>query len=977
MTFFKPQFNTLGGKALILLLAGISFSLPSVNAQQAKDSSYASMLYDSSKVYCAAGEYSRTTWILTKVLQLKSEIPADTYPEYFKVYNLLGITYRNLGEISIATDFYQKALRRTSDIFNLSVINDNIASIYSLRGDYSKAISCYENSLSVLEKSNDKRKYRHIANNYHNQGYSYHNRGDYNRAKICYLKSIEFAEKNRLGGEGETYFNCGLAYKRMDSLDKADYCFRKAIACNIKEFGENHYITGMSYMNYATFYSKMGRFSESNQLYKKAYAILINTLGNKHLYTSLCLKDNGELYYKTGHYKQALRYYQKSLISKVYNFNDSSIYANPKADVLPDIDLLDILKLKAQVFTKLAENENRTKNLRAALATLELAAKFTEQLRTGCLYEVSKLQLTAKEHEIYLSLVSTANSLYEISGDLNYAGLAFRYAEYSKYGVLRELKNEALAKGVAGIPDSIIDNERRIEGQISSTRMQIEEENKLEHPSKGKIEKLNAQRFTLTQRLERLEQRLESKYPEYFRQKYCNQVVSLPQLQGAIGKKEAILEYVLEGNELYTFTITRDTFSLTKQVADSTFYANLNFFNSALRSEYSSDYVAYRNASYNLYERLIRPAEPLLKNKNLLVIPGGRLNLIPFDVLIDKPYKESDRCDYGKESYLLRKYPIGYGYSATLYYSSINSKGSSSPKFLGIAPDYKESKDSLRSIPLGLKSVRRVALLTLGKSLAGSKATEGNFKKYCGRYDIIHFYAHGFEDTLNPTSSMLFLSPQADSTDDGYLHAWEINSMQLNAELVVLASCNSGSGKLSKGEGALSISRSFMYAGSQSVVMSLWRAYDRSTIGMLNTFYQNLLKGMRKDEALRLAKLDYLEKANPVLAHPRFWAGIVVNGNQNGLYRYWYLKKVVLIIILVLALLFAFKKRKAIRSFPHKAKKQGRTLALQALSGLSTLKTQVLHRIRRVYRRVVCKLSRLLFPKYPIYRKRPTDSTKI
>ncbi|NOU16756.1 MAG: CHAT domain-containing protein [Bacteroidales bacterium] len=977
MTFFKSQFKTLVGKALILLLVGISLSLPSVNAQQAKDTSYASMLYDSSKVYYAVGEYSSITWALTKVLQLKSEIPADTYPEYFRVYNLLGLAYKDLGELNIATDFYQKALRSTSDIFNLSVINDNIANIYSLRGDYSKAIYCYENTLLVLEKSDNEKKYEYITNNYHNLGYSYYKLGNYKLARVSYLKSIQISKENKLRENSDTYFNCGLAYKRMDSLDKADYCFRKAIACNTKEFGENHYMTGMAYINYACFYSEIGQLTKSEQLYSKAYKILINTLGRKHSYTSLCLMNNGQLFYRKGSFKQALKYYQKSLISKIYNFNDSSIYANPKADVLPDMDLLDILKSKAQAFTKLAGNENRTENLRAALATLELAATFTEQLRTGCLYEVSKLQLTAKEHEIYLSLVSTANSLYEISGDLTYAGLAFRYSEYSKYGVLRELKDEALAKGVAGISDSIIDSERRVEAQISSTRMQIEEENKLEHPSKGKIEKLNLQRFTLTQRLERLEQRLESKYPEYFRQKYCNQVVSLPQLQGAMGKKEAILEYVLEGNELYTFTITRDTFSLTKQVADSTFYANLNFFNSALRSEYSSDYVAYRNASYNLYERLIRPAEPLLKSKNLLVIPGGRLSLIPFDVLIDKPYKDSDKCDYGKESYLLRKYPIGYGYSATLYYNSINSKGSSSPKFLGIAPDYKGSKDSLRSIPLGLKSVRRVALLTLGKPLAGSTATEGNFKKYCGKYNIIHFYAHGFEDTLNPASSMLFLSPQADSTDDGYLHAWEINSMQLNAELVVLASCNSGSGKLSKGEGALSISRSFMYAGSQSVVMSLWRAYDRSTIGMLNSFYQNLLKGMRKDEALRLAKLDYLEKANPVLAHPRFWAGIVVNGNQNGLYRYWYLKKIILVTIIVLLLLFTFKKRKAIRSFPHKAKKTGRILASQALSGLLTLKMQVLHIIRKAYRRVACKFSRLLFPKYLIYRKRPTDSTKI
>lgn len=113
-----------------------------------------------------------------------------------------------------------------------------------------------------------------------------------------------------------------------------------------------------------------------------------------------------------------------------------------------------------------------------------------------------------------------------------------------------------------------------------------------------------------------------------------------------------------------------------------------------------------------------------------------------------------------------------------------------------------------------------------------------------------------------------------------------------------------------------------MYAGSESVVMSLWAASDRSTNNILNSFYKNLRKGMRKDEALQLAKLENLEKAEPIFAHPRYWAGIVINGNQNGLYHYWYLKKIGLAGTIILALLFVFWKRKAIRNLLYKAKKQ-------------------------------------------------------
>jgi len=911
MNSFKSRFNYLIFKNLVLFLAGVFLIFTRVGAQQLVDTNYASILFDSSKVYYAAGNYNNAIKDLNKILLLKNKIPKDSKPEYFRVYNLLGVVYKNQGDFIKAIDFYKKAIENACESYYLSAININIANIYFLKGDYSKAIFYYENTLLVLENSNDSKRYRYMADNYHNIGFCNYKLENYSLARNYYLKSIQLAEKNKLGGIGETYYNSGLVYQKLDSLEKANYCFKKAIECNTKEFGENHYLTGMAYLNYANFYSEIGKFSKSEQLYPKAYRIIINTLGRKHLYTSFCLKNNGLLFYRNGKYKQALEYYQKSLISKINNFNDSSVYANPNTDVLPDMDLLDVLKLKAQALKKLSEFENREKNLTAALATLELTATFTEQLRTGYLYEGSKLQIAAKEHETYLLIVDIANSLYEILGDSKYAGIAFRYAEYSKYAVLRELKNEEMAKGAAGIPDSISDNERRVKQQIASIRMQVADESKLEHPNRPKIDRWNEQLFNLSQNLERLMQRLENNYPLYYKQKYSNQVVSLEQLQKAMGKNEAILEYVLGDNALYTFTVTKNTFQLLKQEADSTFHTSLSFLISALHSEYSSDYAAYRNSAYTLYKKLIYPIESLLKNKSLLVIPDGGLNLIAFDVLIDKPYQDGDKRDYRQESYLLKKYPIGYAYSATLYNNTLSNTHNNSPDFLGIAPDYKNSKDSLRTIPLGLQNIRKIALLTFGKSLTRSRATEGAFKKYCGKYGIIHFYAHGFEDTLNPANSKLVLSNPTDSTEDGYLHAWEVYNMQLNAELVVLASCYSGSGKMSKGEGVLSLSRSFMYAGSKSLIMSLWVAYDRSTNSILNSFYLNMLKGMRKDEALRLAKLEYLENAD--LASPRFWAGIVVNGNQNALYSHWYLKKAIIGSIIVLALFLAYKKRKTIK----------------------------------------------------------------
>ncbi|NVO10310.1 MAG: CHAT domain-containing protein [Bacteroidales bacterium] len=913
MNSFKLQDSFPSFKFLVLLLGFVSLNILEINAQQYNGVSNINLLYDSSKAYYANGDYNNALRVLNRILALKNNISEDINPAYFRVYNLLGIILKKQGNLSMAIDYYKKAKEKTSDIFSLSVINGNIAIIYSLNGDYLKAIYYIENTLSVLEKGKDKKKYSYIIDNYHNLGFSYYKLGNYNLARASYLKSIQISKENKLGENSDTYYNCGLAYQKLDSLDKANYYFRKAIACNAKNFGENHCMTGMAYMNYAAFYSDIGDYKNSARLYERSQNILLKSLGYKHLYTSYSFMNNGKLYYRTGNYKVALKYYQQSLISKIYSFNDTSLYANPNADALPDMDLLDILKLKAQAFGQLAEQENKTENLKAALATLELSANFIERLRTGYLYEGSKLQLAEREHEVYLAIVRIASSLYEITKDYKYTEVAFRYAEYSKYAVLRELKNDEMAKGIAGVPDSISDSERNLKQQIASLRMQVEDESKLEHPNRSKIDLWNEQQFTLTQRLEGLMQRLESNYPEYYKQKYSNQVVSIPQLQMVMDKKEAILEYVLGDKDLYTFAITKDTFLLVRQETDSTFRSGLNFFINALHAETSSDYYAYRDAAYTLYQKLIYPVEPLLRNRNLLIIPDGGLNLIAFEALIDKPYRDGDKRDYRCESYLLMKYPIGYAYSATLYNNTLSETGNDSPNFLGIAPDYKNSKDSLRNIPAGINSVRKIALLTFGKSLTGGNATEANFKKYCGRYGIIHFYAHGLEDTINPANSKLALSAPTDSAGDGYLHAWEVYNMQLNAEMVVLGVCNSGLGKLSRGEGVMSISRSFIYAGCQSVVMSLWVAYSGSANDILNDYYLNLLKGMRKDEAMRLAKLEYLKKTELFFSHPRYWAGIVVNGNQNALYHYWILKKIAFAIILILVLFFVFRNRKAIR----------------------------------------------------------------
>ena len=105
--------------------------------------------------------------------------------------------------------------------------------------------------------------------------------------------------------------------------------------------------------------------------------------------------------------------------------------------------------------------------------------------------------------------------------------------------------------------------------------------------------------------------------------------------------------------------------------------------------------------------------------------------------------------------------------------------------------------------------------------------------------------------------------------------------LKLNADLVTLSACRTAVGKLIMGEGVVGLSRAFIYAGARSTVVSLWNVNDVATAELMKSFYQNLGRGMAKDEALRQAKLALLRNPQRTWHHPYYWAPFVLVGEPN------------------------------------------------------------------------------------------------
>jgi CHAT domain-containing protein len=116
-----------------------------------------------------------------------------------------------------------------------------------------------------------------------------------------------------------------------------------------------------------------------------------------------------------------------------------------------------------------------------------------------------------------------------------------------------------------------------------------------------------------------------------------------------------------------------------------------------------------------------------------------------------------------------------------------------------------------------------------------------------------------------------------DPGDDGILYSGEIYNLKLDAELIVLSSCESGVGKLVEGEGMMALNRGFFYSGTRNIIFSLWKVEDRSTSRLMIAFYKNVLAGKPFYRALQKAKLELI--ANPYTAFPKYWSGFVLVGH--------------------------------------------------------------------------------------------------
>ncbi|MBL4716269.1 MAG: CHAT domain-containing protein [Bacteroidia bacterium] len=538
------------------------------------------------------------------------------------------------------------------------------------------------------------------------------------------------------------------------------------------------------------------------------------------------------------------------------------------------------------------------RDLKMSLATFQLASDLIDIMRHGYKSEGSKLFLGERAKEIYEKSIRVALKLHEITKDQKYAEDAFTFAEKSKVSVLLDALRESDAKQFAGISDSLLEFEKDIKIDLAFYDKSLaEEQQKGKEADSAKIALWSDKVFVLKQKYESLVQFLEKEYKDYYNLKYESSTITIKEIQdGILDEKTAMIEYFVGDSNIYIFTIGKTSFDVVTVKREDYFKDQVEKMRDAIismkNSKTSDKYSRYTDLAYILFETLVTPAlKPVASAEKLIIVPDGLLGYLPFGALLTSEVGKTAK-EFTDLDYFIKKYSIVYSYSSTLMHDNLNRKSIEAPNdFIAYAPiDFQGiSTDRLRGVEGTISSLPSsesevTSILALFKKKSNSKvyikgeATEQTVKTdEIGTYKYIHFATHGFVNEERPKlSGILFADDTTKSAEDGILFSGEGYNLNLSADLVVLSACQTGLGKVQKGEGIIGLTRGFLFSGASNLLVSLWRVADESTSKLMVDFYKHMLKLNSKSGALTETKRGMI--ANAKYAAPYYWAPFILIG---------------------------------------------------------------------------------------------------
>lgn len=866
-------------------------------------------LYQAGKAHRSRGDYQKSIESFEKAIELSKEIYSEEHA--VKCLRQLSVTHSELNDIDKLFSLSKEALEIARKIKHKKEEGRslyNIGLYYDAIDNYSQALRHYEEALRIARKLKE---YDDESNCLNNISNIYIHVGNYEKA-LEYLNNILRIDQEKLKEEayvamdlnniGVTYQKKALHTDNKDDLYNALASFKESlkIAKKIKDVKtEIQALTNMGMVEIdledypeALRYFNLGLEKAENTQDKEEIAnILINI---------------GIVYSKQKNYDPSIGYFQKAI--------------DAASEIKGD-------KILWEAYFEIANAYMSQNNYHKSWEYFKKSISHLEKIRSKIQLEELKASYlgTDKRIDTYYNLIDLLVRLDKLEPEKGHNIEAFHYIEKAKARAFLDRLEASQVNIYQGVDTGLLNQEIELMKEISNLNttllkpgLDLEQKKEIDNQIRLREEQLEAVRREI---------RISS--PAYANLK-DPQIVSLEQTQEQLqDNKTAFFEYSIGKKNSYAFVITKRNMKIFPLPPAQEIRTQVSEYLMTITDKENEDF----DLGHELFCALVLPG--LEKNINKLVfIPDDILHYLPFETLISQK---------NKKRWLIKDYKVAYAPSISSLQGLIQRErlnGQRPQKDIlafgdpYFGPDNEEEKTRetlkdfssadtssfLRLKYSGLEIEKIQALFKKAKIniFKRKEATEAQLKKLnLADYKILHLATHCLIDNEKPARSSIVFSLADTTTEDGFLQMREIFNLKLNSDLVSLSACETGLGQFIRGEGIEGLSRAFFYAGTSSVLMSLWAVHDQATSQFMERYYFHIRSSNSIMDSLHKAKLEMID--SDVLSHPYYWAGFVVTGRSDKIIYPSATTKLVITILLLLiasAVVSFMVSKKFFRSSP-------------------------------------------------------------
>ncbi len=816
-----------------------------------------------------------------------------------RTLNNLGEVYSDLGEKQEAIKYLNQSLplfRAVGDRAGEAVTLNNLGKVYSDLGEKQKAIESYNQSLPLFRAVGDR---AGEASTFNNLGGVYSDLGEKQEAIKYYNQSLPlFRAVGDRAGEAVTLTNLGVVYNDLGEKQEAIKYYHQSLPLS-RAVGDRAG-EAVTLTNLGVVYNDLGEKQEAIKYYHQSLP-LSRAVGDR-AGEAVTLNNLGVVYSSLGEKQEAIKYLNQSLPLRRA--------VGDRAD-------------EANTLFNLAYVKRSQGNLQESLILMEDSLHIIEDLRTKIASQDLRTSYFATKQDYYEFYIDLLMELHKQQPTQGYNIKAFEASDRSRARSLIELLTESRAKITTGIDPKLLEQEQDIQNQIDAF-----EKNSQKilngNPTPEQKAKLQQEKINLSQQYNNIRDQIRVSSPAYAQLKYPDPLTLADVQKKLLDEHTVLLQYSLGSDRSYLWAVTQTEISSYKLPKQSEIEKLAKEFRYKLTDPATRKLpIEIRRSSQQLSDIIIKPVLEKIGNKRLLIVADGALQYIPFSALNIPGKSTNEYTPLITEHEVINSPSV----STIGIIKSDPKRNKTAPKPLVVFADpvftpnderfaktvapQASHNISDRGLPIEAQQLEKAALTEgikwkrlpftrdeadgIVRIIPNSQPQELldfranrqalNSNSHLNQYQIIHLATHGFVDTEHPEFSGILLSllDQEGNYENGYLTLNDIFNLDLQANLVVLSACQTGVGKLIKGEGLVGLTRGFMYAGTPRVLVSLWSINDQSTSELMVKFYQKTLKEkLTPVAALRAAQLEMWQQGDwKKWKSPYYWAAFTMQGDWN------------------------------------------------------------------------------------------------